>query len=287
MKKGESTPVVVATRRRWPPDLSFRVLQESRQSGQALRRENELAEQRGMGLDTETPMLQLVQALKNNSDIEIALKVLKLGFVSRVINLTAGTPSEIIQRSKYPRGYIIINPAEISGFTTNVTFFASAARAVGTYTSGQFNVSGVDRVSSWLDVSVNGAGGSVQIDVQSIDPLSGNAANAQIDIFNVATPTPVNTYYANLGQLGVDRLIQMFATVATAGPVTFSVSGLLKGGAVTPTGSTVYIGDQNVTSTIGYPILPGQREYFWLGDDVQLFAVSPTEPVTLKVFQLQ
>lgn len=276
------TPIVTAARRIWQPDVNIRGLQVARESGIALHKQDVGAEQRAEGIDVSNPMLQLVEAIKKNSDIDVALKVLKLGFSGRVINLTAGVPALIITRAKWPRGYIIINPAELTGFTSTVTFFPLAARAIGVYTSPAFNVSGVDTARIFLDITASA--GTLTVDAQTQDPLSGNWAVSQADIF--AGASAIGTYYASIGPLGVDRNIRMVATVAV-GAITFSVSGLLKGGSITPTGSTVYIGDVNVTTVAGYPILPGHREYFWLGDDVELYAISPTEPMTLKVFQLQ
>ena len=278
------TPIVTAARRIWQPDVNIRVLQQARDSGIALRKQDVNAEQAAEGIDVSNPMFQLIEAIKQNTDIEISLKVLKLGFVGRVIALTAGIPARIIERSKWPRGYIIINPAEVSGFTSTITPFPSLLRVPAVYTSAAFNVSGVDTARFFLDVTVQAAGATLVVNAQTQDPLTGNWATSQADIFGGSAA--VGTYYASIGPLGVDRQLRLQATVAV-NDETFSISGLLKGGALTPTGSTVYIGDVNVTTTVGYPILPAQREYFWLGDDVELFAISPTEPMILKVFQLQ
>ncbi len=277
------TPVVVAARKRWQPDVNIRVLQQARQAGLAIEQNHKQVEDAALG-KPENPLEDLVTKILHNSDIEISLKVLKLGFISRVISLTAGVPAEIISRSKWPRGYIVINPAEVAGFSTTITPFPSLLRVPATYNSAAFNVSGVDTARFFLDVTVQAAGATLVVNAQTQDPLTGNWATSQADIFGGSAA--VGTYYASIGPLGVDRQLRLQAVVGVNNE-TFSVSGLLKGGALSPTGSTVYIGGPDVTTLIGYPILPGQREYFWLGDDVALYAISPTEPMTLKVFQLQ
>jgi hypothetical protein len=279
------TPVVVAAHKRWQPDVNIRVLQQARQAGIAVRQNDVRVESEAAGQPSDL-VADLVSKILHNSDIEISLKVLKLGFVCRVIDLTAGVPAQIISPSKWPRGYIVINPAEVTGFSTTITPFPSLARAAGTYNSGAFNVSGVDTARFFLDVTANATPLTLVVNAQTQDPLSGNWATSQPDIFGGSSA--VGTYYASIGPLGVDRQLRLQAVVgAGAGTITFSISGILKGATATPTGSTVYIGGPDVTTLIGYPILPAQREYFWLGDNVALYAISPTEPMTLKVFQLQ
>ncbi len=278
------TPVVVAARRRWREDLNITALQQARESGLSIRQTNNAIENAAMGLPVDNPMQELVSKILRNSDIDISLKVLKLGFVSRVISLTAGVPAQIVSKAKWPRGYIVINPAEVAGFTTTITPFPSLLRVPATYTSPAFNVSGVDTARFFLDVTVQAAGATLVVNAQTQDPLTLNWATSQADIFGGSAA--VGTYYANVGPLGVDRQLRLQAVVAVNNE-TFSVSGLLKGATATPSGSTVYIGDSNVTALIGYPILPAQREYFWLWDNVELYAISPTEPMTLKIFQLQ
>ncbi len=225
---------------------------------------------------------QVVKQILRNSDIDVLLKTLGLGFKSRVVTVTT-TPGEIIPPHQYARGYIILNPAEISGQAQQVTPLASAARAPGTVNSASFNVTGVDTVRCFLDVTATGAG-TLVINFQTQDPLTGNWITAQGDIFGGAVA--VGTYYASVGPVGVDRLFRIQAVVATAAK-TFSVSGLLKGGITSPVGITVYIGPPSVNTTMGYPILPGAKEVLYLRRNVTLWAVTQTESLVLKVFELQ
>ncbi len=237
---------------------------------------------------------QLVKQILRNTDIDVLLKTLGLGFKSRVVTVSP-TAREIIPPHQYARGYIILNPAELSGVGTQVTFFASllrtgAAAPGTTYTGTAFNVSGVDDARVFLDITAVVGAPTLLIRAESQDPLTGNWATAQNDIFAFIGPggAVVGTFYLNLGKIGVDRNIRLVAVVTGAGTsVTFSVSGLLKGTSLTPVGTTVYLGPPSVNTTMGFPILPGAKEVLYLRRNVTLWAITATETLTLKVFELQ
>ena len=79
-------------------------------------------------------LVKLIADIKQNTDIQILLQTIGLGFIPRnvtVLPATTNNPTQIIVPNQAPRGHIIINPAEISGFSTQVTFFPSVARAAG------------------------------------------------------------------------------------------------------------------------------------------------------------
>jgi hypothetical protein len=265
-------------------DLSITDLQKARDSGIALQQANRASESAALGISTDA-QIQLIEAIKKNTDIELSLKILGLGFHGELIPLTAAVPQLVIRPQKTPRGYIIINPAEVSGFSSTVTFFPSLLRAPATYNSASFNVSGVETVRQFLDVTVQAAGATLVVNAQTQDPLTGNWVTSQADIFG--SNAAVGTYYADVGALGVDQSYRLQAVVGVNNE-TFSISGLMKGGALLPVGQTVYLGaSQDVNSLTGYPMLPAQREYFFLLDDVPLYAITPTNPMQLKVFYLQ
>lgn len=226
---------------------------------------------------------QITKQILRNTDIDILLKTIGLGFKPRLVTVTT-TPIEIIPAHQYARGYIILNPAELSGQAQQVTPFASASRGVGTTNSATFNVTGVDTVRCFLDVTVQGASSTIVINFQTQDPLTANWVTAQGDIFGGSAA--VGTYYASVGPVGVDRLFRLQAVVGVAAS-TFSVSGLLKGGISSPVGMTVYLGPPSVNTTIGFPILPGGKEVLYLRKNVTLWAVTQTESLRLKVFELQ
>jgi len=275
--------------KRLPRDLSTVALQQAKTAAVAMRNQEQAIlayEKEGPGVEG-FGNLELAR-IRANTDVELLLKTIGLGFYGFNIALTAGVPGRIIQRAKSPRGYLILNPAEISGFTAEVTFYASALRANGFVTpSTSFNVSGVDTARVFLDITATANTPTLIIDAETQDPLTGNWAVSQADIFGGTII--VGTYYASLGTLGIDKTMRLVAEVGNAAldSITFSVSGLFKGGVVTSVGSTIYLGSNDVNTTFGYPILPGQEKTFYLMDNVELYAISPLNPMTVKVFQLQ
>jgi len=218
----------------------------------------------------------------------LALDTVGLAYIPTVIQVGT-TPAEIIERSRYPRGYLILNPAEVAGQTSAFTFYASLLRANGFATaSTTFAVSTADTVRIFLSITaVAGATETLTVNVQTQDPLSGGFATAQADIF--AGANTVGTFYANIGNTGVDRNIRLLATVGAAGgdDITFSISGLAKGTDLTPVGSTIYLGPADVNTTMGYNILPGQEKRFFLLQNVPLFAVTELDTLNLKIFRTQ
>ena len=245
--------------------------------------------QNGIPIPANDPNSQIIAKLARiveDLDIRRRLETIGLNFNAFNFSLTAGVAQQIIAPSKFPRGYYIINPAEVNGFTSTITPFASAARAPGTFDSAGFNVSGVDTARFFLNVTANALPHTLVVNLQTQDPLSGNWATAQTDIFGASAA--VGTYYANAGPLGIDNTMRLEAVVgAGAGTMTFSISSQLKGTILTPSGSTIYLGPQNVTTAIGFPLIPGGIVQWNLEDDVPLFAVSPAQPLVIRVLQLQ
>lgn len=252
-------------------------------SGTPLQRE---LEQASLANPSQAAFIKLIEAIKHNTDIQVLLQTIGLAFTPRTVTVapSPAPPTQIIVPNQAPRGYIIVNPAELSGFSQNVTFLASALRVPATYTSTSFNVSGVYTARFFLDVTVQAAGATLQVNAQTQDPLSGNWADSQLDIFggNAA----VGTYYASIGSLGVDQAIRLQAIVGV-NDETFSISGVFKGGINTPVGSTIYLGGPDVNTTFGYPLLAGDKEYKFLLENVGLYGITATNSLNLKIFQLQ
>lgn len=236
----------------------------------------------------------LLRAVLWNTDIDILLRTLGTAFTPRLVTVAPATTSRgtlIIPQNKYPRGYIVLNPAEISGFTNQVTFFPSLLRAGAAapgndFLSAAFNVSGVETARLFLDITAINGAPALRVDAQTQDPLTGNWATSQVGIFSGAST--VGTFYASVGALGVDRNMRLLANVTGAATdITFSISGLFKGSVPAVVGSTVYLGGPDVNTIHGFPLLAGQKETFFLKENTALFGITATETLVLKVFQLQ
>jgi hypothetical protein len=192
------------------------------------------------------------------------------------------TPTQILAPNKTPRGYLFLNPSQtVNGITADTTMFASASRGAGTVTSTEVNVQAFRTSRFFLNITV--APTTLVVNVQTRDPLTLNWATAQTDIFAGVVAT--GTYYIDTGEIGTDDFIRL-QTVST-GTGTWSLEMVSKeayGGTVSPPG--VYLGNANVTTGIGYPILGGQEKRFLLMDNTPLYAVA-LAATPLSIFQLQ
>ena len=95
----------------------------------------------------------------------------------------------------------------------------------------------------------------------------------------------LGTYYIDTGEIGTDDFIRI-QTVST-GTGTWSIEMVSKeayGSTVSPPG--VFLGNANVSTAFGYPILGGQEKKFLLKDNTPMYGVALAS-TTLKVFQLQ
>lgn len=232
---------------------------------------------------------ELLRHILKNTDIDILLRTLGNAFTPRSVDVLT-TRTELIRANRYPRGYILLNPAPslTSGVTSSITVFPSALRVPGTYLSANITTSNFLSARAFLDVTVQAAGATLLVDLQTRDPDTLNFATAQADIF--AGSAAVGTYYANLGQTGVD-LIARFRAVVGVNNLTFSMSVILKEGVPvegTVPSSTIFLGPRDLNTATGYPLLPGQKETFFLKENTPLFGiVTAPGPVTIRVFELQ
>lgn len=206
-----------------------------------------------------------------------------LGNAFTPFSVTVGTtPTQILAPNKTPRGYLFLNPSQtVNGITTDTTMFASASRGAGTVTSVEVNVQAFRTSRFFLNITV--APTTLQVNLQTRDPLTLNWATAQTDIFSGVIAT--GTYYVDTGEIGTDNFVRL-QTVST-GTGTWSIAMISKeayGGTVSPPG--IFLGNANVTTAIGYPILGGQEKRFLLMDNTPLFGVALVA-TPISIFQLQ
>jgi len=226
---------------------------------------------------------QLLRRILMNSDIDIMLRTIGNAFFPRVITIGV-RPTEIIAPARQPKGYVLINPNNtVSGVATSVTVFpALTVFPAGVTNSASINVSGFRSARFFLNIT--GAGGTVQVDAQTQDPVSGAWANSQIDLFGV--PSVAGCYYASIGDLGVDSNLRLVVTVVGAA-VTGSIGGVLKEAyGATIAGPTVFLGGDSVNLTTGFPVLSGQREVFYLKENTPLYGLAAAN-TNVNLFELQ
>lgn len=244
----------------------------------------------GGGEREQLPIPDYLQRIDENVDILTLLSTVSRGFSARVFTVTT-TPVQIVD-GRFLRGYIFLNPSASAGLTTTGTMFASAARTVAgsPYTSGEVGTANFRNAVFFLNVTVLGAGSLISVNLQTQDPLTNAWATAQTDIFGAAGIGATGAYYANVGNVGVDVNMRLVATLTVAS-ATFSISYILKDGLPGSSSGltrTIYVGDQNVTTTTGYPLLEGQTLNKFYRMNTLIYAVSAvTAGTELRVFDLQ
>ena len=229
----------------------------------------------------------LIRILKN-TEIDISLRTIGNAFFPRVITLGT-SPSLVIAPNRSPRGYIIINAnTSASGITTTLTMFAAATvLPVATTNTAAVSVGGYETARFLLNVTEPSAGALTSFNLETQDPISGNWAIAQADIFQFGGGGVANgTYYANVGGIGVDDQMRISAVV-DGDTMTCSLACILKPAiSATIAGATAFIGGPDVNTTIGFPVLSGTRETFYLKENTAIYGVA-TGALTLNVFELQ
>lgn len=233
------------------------------------------------GEGSQSPLDAILQRIANDTGIVASTSLLRRGLLGRTVTVT--TVPQLIINAEYLRGYIILNPNELAGATSAGTILASAVRS-GTGSSAALGVANFLSGHFFLDITATSGGGTVALDLEVLDPASGNWAVAQT-IF-AATGT-TGTTYAYVGELGIPTDVRIAWTIA-AGTVTFSVGFVLKNGLIgTSAGisQTIYLGGPGVTTTSGFPLLNGKSEKFFLEENLQLFAVADAS-LPLKIFEL-
>lgn len=228
----------------------------------------------------------LIRILRN-TDIDISLRTIGNAFFPRAITVGT-TPTLIIAPNRTQRGYTLINSnASVTGITSAVTMFPAATTLpVGTTNTASVLVSAFETARFFLNVT-EGSAGPVSFDLQTQDPISGNWAIAQSDIFQFGGgPAGIGTYYANAGVIGVDDNMRIVAVVA-GDTMECSLSTILKPAlAASIAGSAIFIGGPDVNTTIGYPLLSGQKETFYLRENTAIYGIA-TGPIVVNVFELQ
>lgn len=226
---------------------------------------------------------ELLRRILKNTDIDILLRTLGNAFFPR--SITVGiAPTPLVAPNRYPRGYIFINPSTtVTSVVSTVTVFASQVFPVGTTNSASINVAGHGGAAFFMNITEASAG-PVTVDAQSQDPVTGNWMTTQSDIF--AGASALGNYYANIGSLGVDQNLRLVVNVA-GDSMTASIGAVLKPAlAGTVAGPTIFLGGPDVTTTIGYPLLGGQKEVLFLKENTPLFGIAAAA-TNLRLFELQ
>ena len=215
-----------------------------------------------------------------------ALNTITRGVVGRTVSVST-TATQIIQ-SQFPKGYIILNPATLLGFTSTGTILASAARtASGNTQSTSLGVANFRDMHLFLDITaVSGTSPTLEIVSQAKDPVSGNWAGVNTIWSGLNS---AQTAYANIAGLGLASDFAISWVVGGTTPsFTFSLGYVVKDGlpgTAAGVNKTVYLGDRGVTTTSGFPLLEGQSRSFVVTENTDLWAVASSS-LELRIFEL-
>lgn len=224
---------------------------------------------------------QLLRFILKNTDIDILLRTLGTAFFSRVVTVDI-IHTRIIAANRYPRGYILINP-NTNAISTPTIFPAGTAFLVGTTTSAAFAVGAFQTARFFFDITNIAAGGTISVNLQTQDPVTAIFATAQTDIFGGANT--VGTFYASVGEVGVDQNLRL-QVVVTVDPAVGSIGGVFKGSTGIGGGPTIFLGNEDVNTIVGYPLLSAQKETLYLRENTEIFGIA-TVAVNLNIFELQ
>jgi len=211
---------------------------------------------------------------------------LRRNFLGRVVNI--GVVPVLIHNAVKTQNIIIENPAREAsaipitvGLHTNQVAVAAAGNTnltpspVGNYLNMQLFLR--------VPVATIAAGTSWTFINQVQDPFSFLWVDSQVLITGV-TPALVatwtnNEFYANILTFGVGILYAIrWTTDLGPGAVSFTLSYILKSGVAGSPGGLpqdVFIGpNMGISATSGYPIQPGQREYFQVEEGTQIWGAA-------------
>lgn len=233
------------------------------------------------GSDQDT--FDIIRRISENVNILASTQVLDRGLIGRAV--TVGTTPVKIIDAQFLRGYLLLNPSAIVGTTATGTVLASGAQtAAGNTQASSLGVSNYRDLHIFLDVTAASGGASLDIIAQAKDPVSGEWFDVQ-QIYTEIVAT--GRHYVNVGGLGVASDFAIRWTVS-AGSITFSVGFVLKDGlpgGSTGISNTIYLGNDGVTPTAGFPLLEGQQKSFYFKQNTELYAVA-NQSLTLNIFEL-
>lgn len=233
-----------------------------------------------IGDGTGDPGGDLLSKIAEDTGILSSTAVLKRGLLGRTVTITT-TPTLVVN-SEYLRGYIFLNPNELAGATSAGTLLASEARS-GTGSSAALGVANFLLAHYYVVITAVNGGGLLTLNLETLDPASGE----WIVVQTLVSGAGVGNTYAYVGELGTATDARLSWSIP-AGTVTFSAGFVLKNGLIgtsSGTSQTIYLGGPGVTIESGFPLLNGQKEKFFLEENLQLYAVAEST-LPLKVFEL-
>lgn len=208
--------------------------------------------------------------------------------VPRTIPINVGTVPVQILQPPHVFPYLLSNPSLSVGVTNTVKLVDDQLKnAAGNTQANPLGVAGYTNLHLFLNVTGITGGSSWDFTQQALVPTI--LPNTWVDVQNVfAGINAAGVYYASVGSLGVVTDAAFSWNPTIAGTITFSLIAVTKEGSLQTSGGlskTIFLGGRDVTVENGLPLFEGDNKIFYLGPEVELFAVSSVATI-LKVFIL-
>lgn len=203
---------------------------------------------------------------------------------SRVISV--GTTAVSILKPPRAWPYLLVNANRSIGQASRVTALASTAiPAAYTTQSNYVDVAPFSECHIHLDITALAAG-TWDIYAQSYDSVSGTWFDTQ-RVFAGLTLT-TDEGYAMIGPNGLGERLAFRFDPVVAGSITCSIGLVLKAGygsQLSGFSKVVYLGGPGVSTTNGFPLIPGEYQTFVVGENVEVWGISEST-TELRIFEL-
>lgn len=265
---------------RVPPDLYERKVQEYRVVG------DRYTPAPGGTVGIPETSNDLVRKILNDTNVLASTVALDRGLIGRIVLVTS-TPT-LILNAQYLRGYLLLNPAAAVGLTSAGTLLSTTflSNGLSPFSTVSLGVGNYKTLRLTLNVTGFSGAGTVIFDAQTLDPADGSTWITTQTLFSV---TANGTFYANLGDFGVDTDFRILISIPVGVTLNARIGFVLKDGLEgTSTGvaQTIFIGPSGVTSDVGYPLLSGREKAFYLRENTVLYAVTSGPTLPLRIFEL-
>ncbi|MBT9168128.1 MAG: hypothetical protein DDT19_01473 [Syntrophomonadaceae bacterium] len=201
--------------------------------------------------------------------------------------VTVTTIPTLIIESSYASPYMIINPSRSLGLSAAVTGFSGLVSASGNSQSVPIGVASFEEAHIHLTINSFVGTGSYEIITRTFDSVTTTWKDSQV-IFSGINLAYTNPLYAYIGKLGVATDLAFRWILLGSATMNFTLTVVLKGGSGMGSlgfANSVFLGGSGVTIQSGFPLLPGGKQNFIIGENVELWGVADVTS-TIRVFVL-
>lgn len=207
--------------------------------------------------------------------------------------VTMSTTATLLAGPNRTRAYLILNPSRELGTALSTTLLDTtwSLGAISGATTG-LNTEAYQQCHVFTNLTFSiGLIADFDIWLQTYDSVSGNWVTVSL-IIAVSTGTaPATTTYTYLGPNVLAEQIRFLYSGVTGGDtIAVTIHCLLKNGYGTGSSgiyNSIFLGNRGVTTTLGYPLLPGEEKYIILAENASLYGIVESgADVTARILEL-